>query len=44
MTAQVATAEEIVAVRDVAHAKPNGDKIVVSYFVELDCVPKNWTD
>jgi hypothetical protein len=36
MTAQVATAEEIVALRDVAHAKSNGDKIVITYLVELD--------
>jgi hypothetical protein len=44
LSARVATAEEIVAVRDVAHAKSNGDEIVITYLVELDCVPKNWTD
>jgi hypothetical protein len=44
MTARVATAEETVAVRDVAHTKSNGDEIVITYLVELDCVPKSWTD
>jgi hypothetical protein len=44
MTARVATAEEIVAVRDVAHAKSNGDEIVITYLVELDCVRKSWTN
>jgi hypothetical protein len=44
MTARVATAEEIAAVRDAAHAKSNGDEIVITYLVELDCVPKSWTD
>jgi hypothetical protein len=33
MTARVATAEEIVAVRDVAHAKSNGDEIVITYLI-----------
>ena len=44
LSARVAIAEEIVAVRDVAHAKSNGDEIVITYLVDLDCVPKNWTD
>jgi hypothetical protein len=44
LSARVATAEEIVAVRDVAHAKSNGDEILITYLIELDCVPKNRTD
>jgi hypothetical protein len=44
MTARVATAEEIAAVRDEAHAKSNGDELIITYLVELDCAPNSWTD
>jgi hypothetical protein len=44
LSARVATAEEVVAVHDMAHAKSNGHEIVITYLVELDCVPKRWTD
>jgi hypothetical protein len=42
ITARVATSEEVVAVHDGVHAKSNGDEIVITYLVELDCVPKIW--